>query len=460
MKSGRAIPSPKSLPKMAAFVSDNRAFCRWLLKVLRVCLCGACLLLQVSLAAHAQTEQNSSERKTVTTPTLREPVYKALAEAQEKAEASQTAEAIAILDRMQNRGGLNSYEAAMMWKFYASIYSSRENYDDAIRAYQNLLNQSDLPEALETEALYNLGQLSFVREDYTGAIEQLERWFEVVTNPAPKAYVFLAQAYYQTEAFGKALRPAQQAVNIVEKQGDVPKEDWYLLLRAIHFEQNDYAAMARVLEKLVKHYPKKSYWVQLSGIYGELNQADKRLSAMEVAYRQNLLDEEKELVNLAQFLLLAEVPYKAAKVLQKGMKDGIVKEDEDNLRLLSNAWSMAQEAERALPTLIKAARISDTGELDVRLGQTYFQLDKWEEAVTSFRKGLDKGELDDAGNAYLLLGLSLHNLDRLNDAIDTFRMAAKYDDSKDEALRWIQYLEKEKERRELLVQSMQEPEAD
>ncbi|AZR43111.1 tetratricopeptide repeat protein [Marinobacter salarius] len=445
MKSGRAISNLKSLMKRLAF---------------RVGLCGLCVLIQMPLTALAQTEQSSAERKTITTPTLRENVYRSLSDAQEKAEANQSVEAIAILDRLQNRGGLNSYEAAMMWRFYASIYYSQDNYDDAIQAYQSLLNQSDLPKALETEALYSLGQLYFVREDYKGAIEQLERWFEVVTNPTPKAYYFLAQAYYQTGAFDRALKPIQRAVDIVEKQGKVPREDWYMLLRAIHFEQNDYAAMARVLEILVKHYPKKSYWVQLSGIYGELKQEDKRLSALEIAYRQNLLDEENELITLAQLLLRAEVPYKAARVLEKGMKDGIIKEDKDNLRLLSNAWTMAQEAEKTLPTLIQAAKISDTGELDVRLGQTYYQLDQWEQAVTSFRRGLNKGAPDQADNAYLLLGLSLYNLDRLDDAIDTFRQATKYDDSRDEARRWIEYLEKEKERREQLAQSILELESD
>lgn len=426
----------------------------------RMCLCGLCVLLQMPLTAHAQTGQSSSERKTVTTPTLRENVYRTLSDAQEKAEANQAAEAIATLDRLRNRGGLNSYEAAMMWRFYASIYYSQDNYDDAIQAYQNLLNQSDLPQALETEALYSLGQLYFVREDYKGAIKLLERWLELVTNPTPRAYVFLAQAYYQTGEFGKALKPIQRAVDIMEKQGKVPREDWYMLLRAIHFEQNDYAAMAGVLETLVKHYPKKSYWIQLSGVYGELKQEDKRLSALEIAYRQNLLDEEKELINLAQLFLRADVPYKAARVLEKGMADGIIKEDKDTLRLLSNAWSMAQEAKKALPSLIQAAKISNTGKLDVRLGQSYFQLDQWEEAVTSFRRGLNKGALDQADNAYLLLGLSLYNLDRLDDALDTFRQAAKYEDSEDEARRWIQYLEKEKERREQLAQSILELESD
>ncbi len=402
MKSGKAIQKTTSLIRALAF---------------RAGFCLLFVLLQLTLTAHAQTDQDRSDRRTVETPTLRKKVFSTLSEAQTQAESNQTAEAIATLDRLQSRGGLNSYEAALMWRLYASLYFSQDNYDKAIQAYQNLLNQSDLPEALETEALYSLGQLYFVREAYEGAIRLLDRWFELVTNPNPRAYVFLAQAYYQLGQFSKALEPAQEAVDIVENQGEVPKEDWYMLLRAVHFERNDYAAMARVLERLVRHYPKKAYWIQLSDVYGELNQDGKRLSALEVAYRQNLLDEEKELIKLAQLLLQAEVPYKAARVLGKGIKDGKIRENEDNLLLLANAWSMAQEAEKSLPALIQVANLSNTGEMNLRLGQTYFQLD------------------------------------RLDEAIRSFRQAAKYDGSKDEARRWIEYLEKEKERREQLARN-------
>lgn len=454
MKPSITTPSTTPLMKLSDLVSGSDR-CRLRLRIaVRVCLCCTCMLLHMPQTANAETEPNSGERKTVRTPTLRENVYKTLSEVQKKAAANQTTEAIALLERLRSRSGLNSYEAAMMWKFYAFIYYSQENYDDAIQAYQNLLNQSDLPAALETEALYNLGQLYFIRDDYQAAIKQLERWFKVAPSPTPKAYVFLAQAYYQTGEYGKALKPAQNAVDSMETQGKVPQEDWYLLLRAIHFEQNNYVGMASVLEKLVKHYPKKSYWIQLSSIYGELRQEDKRLSALEIAYRQGLLDQEEELINLAQLFLLAKVPYKAAKVLGIGMKDGILTKNQDTLLLLSNAWAMAQEAEKALPILIQATELTNTGELDVRLGQTYYQLDQWEKAVSAFRQGLEKGGLDQIDNAYLLLGLSYYNLDQLDDAIDTFRLAERYDDSKDEARRWIQHLEKEQRRRELLAQSM------
>ncbi len=75
---------------------------------------------------------------------------------------------------------------------------------------------------------------------------------------------------------------------------------------------------------MIKHYPKKDYWVQLSAMYGELKDQQQQLAAMETAYVQDMLTEEKELVNLAYLFLANEVPYKAAKVLDQGIDEGVM----------------------------------------------------------------------------------------------------------------------------------------
>ena len=52
------------------------------------------------------------------------------------------------------------------------------------------------------------------------------------------------------------------------------------------------------------------------------------------------------------------------------MESGRVTKNAKNYRLLSQAWMLSQEDERAVPALKEAARLSDDGELDVRLGNT------------------------------------------------------------------------------------------
>ena len=83
--------------------------------------------------------------------------------------------------------------------------------------------------------------------------------------------------------------------------------------------------MLPLFEELVRFYPKKRYWTQLSGVYGELKQENKQLSSLEAAHDQRLLDKETEYVSLYQLLMRAEAPLKAARVMQYGMKKNLLK---------------------------------------------------------------------------------------------------------------------------------------
>ena len=408
-----------------------------------------------SASAEPSNAPQTETRQTKKTPALREKIYKILSEAQTQAENNQAAQALASLDRLKKNTSLNSYEKAMMWKFYAYIYYSQENHDKAITSYLNVLKQEALPNALESEALYSLGQLYFVKEEYKQAIAYLNRWFDLVESPKPQAYIMLGQAYYQLNDITQALPPIQSAISLVEQKGEIAKESWYLLLRALYFEQKHYQQAANTLEKLIQHYPKKDYWVQLSSAYAELKQDKKQLSALEIAYRQNLLDKESEWLTLAQLMIFNDVPYKAAKVLERGINDGIISQSKDNLKLLSYAWSSAQEAKKALPVLIKAAETSNTGEIDIQLGSTYYQLDEWQKAVSFLQKGINKGDVKSKENAYMLLGLSLFNLNLFEDARYAFKEAAKFNGAKASANQWLAYVDNEIKRRDLLAQTLE-----
>ena len=163
---------------------------------------SACLLLAAPMfsadwltgVAFAQSDDKSGERKTRKTPAMREQTYKRLSESREFAEAEQYGEALKVLNRMIERGGLNSYEAAQAYNFYGYIYFSQDKYQDAIRAYQNVLAQENLPIAMETATIYSLAQLYFAIEDYGQAIAMINRWLERTEDPGPAPYILLAQA--------------------------------------------------------------------------------------------------------------------------------------------------------------------------------------------------------------------------------------------------------------------------
>src|SRR6056300_459923 len=189
-------------------------------------------------AAYAEEEK---KRETRRTPALREATYKRLAESQELVDLKDYAGADQVLLELLERRGLNAYEIASAYNMRAFVSFSNEDYPGAIAAYEGVLSQSpEIPEALEQSALYSLGQLYFVQEDYTKAIGYLNRWFEVTENPGPQPFMFLAQAYYQLEQYTKVPEIVQQAMDVAVARDQDIKENWWLLSRAAYYELEDW----------------------------------------------------------------------------------------------------------------------------------------------------------------------------------------------------------------------------
>jgi tetratricopeptide (TPR) repeat protein len=135
-------------------------------------------------------------------------VYEKLAEAQAAAEAKDLATAAKILDGMlagRRDNELNSYELANVYNLYAFIHYSREDYDGALQAYENVVRQPDIPLAMEINTRFTIAQLYFVQERWQDGIAALNKWFEMTDTPNANAYVLLAQGYYQLKDYDKAL---------------------------------------------------------------------------------------------------------------------------------------------------------------------------------------------------------------------------------------------------------------
>ena len=395
-------------------------------------------------------------RKTKKTPTLRKAVYEKLAEAQELMETDtpDTAGAQRLVDQVKNMKDLKPYELAQMYNFYAYLYYAQGNTKQAITAYEQVLSQPELPEAMQTQTIYTLAQLHFADEQYQKSIDMMNRWFANAVNPGPDPYIILGQAYYQLGQFEKALQPVETAIRLAKEKGKPVKENWLLLLRVFYYELNDYTKVASILEELLQTWPKKEYWVQLAGMYGELNREVEQVAAYEIAYLQGMFTQERELVQMAQLYMSQAVPYKAARVLEKGMGDGTIEGTGKNMRLLAQAWAMAQEDDKAVPALQEAARLTGDAELYVRLAQSYINKTEWQMAIDSLETALSRGGLKRTDQARIMMGMAQFNLDRLTPAEKTFQLAAKDQRSAKAARQWIQYIQSERERKAELAAAL------
>jgi tetratricopeptide (TPR) repeat protein len=404
------------------------------------------LLLGTTAAVHAQA---GGERKTRVTVAMSQPVYKALTEAQELVEKKEYGAALKVLETLRGKK-LSPYEAAQAWNYTAYTHYLQEQYPQAIRAYEQVLAQGELPEAIVTSTLKTLSQLYFTVEQYAKALTTVQRLMAALAEPSQEVYLLLGQAHFQLKQYAEALPAIDRAIAMARAQGNEPQENWLLLKQVIYYERKDYARMVEVVKELLRLYPKESYLRTLAGAYSELGDTRKQLAVMEALYDQGYLTAGRDLVNLANLFLLHEVPVKAARVLERALAAKQVESDVANLRLLSQAWYQAREDAKAIPPLARAAAQAEDGELSVRLAQSYLNLEQWEQAAAALEEGLRKGGLGRTDQAYVMLGMARFNLQRLEQARGAFERALADKRSQKVAGQWLAYVDQELQRRQAL----------
>ena len=340
----------------------------------------------------------------------------------------------------------SDYEQTQVWKFSAYIYYSLDDYKNAIRSYRRVVDGEGTPIELKLDTRYTLAQLYTVLEDYKNAAKELEIWMEASLIVGADAKMLLAQIFYQLERKNDSLRFVNEAIADVEAKAILPKEGWWGLQRVLYYEKNDYKKVVDILEKLVKHYPKWTYWRQLGGMYGEQEREMDRLVATEMVYLNGELSKESQVLSMAYMYLGAEVPYRAAVIIDKGMKDGIIKRSAKNLEILGTAWYQAKDLNNAVKALENASKKSDTGNLQARLAGIYLDLGRDAEAYKAATRADKKGDVKKPDSNFLVMGNALINLNCYKDAVGAFKKSlkvAKDKKGKRYPKQWIRYAETE-----------------
>ena len=404
-------------------------------------------------AVAQEEEDKKAPMKGKKTQALGKQVYTIITDANEKVDAEDYAGARALIDKAKGLPKLTPYETAQIYSFSGFLNFNQERYTAALNDYERVLGQPDLPEGLLQQTYKTIAQLLFATEQYAKAIERAREYMEVAGED-PDMYALIATGYYQLEQTNRIIQPIEKAISLANERGSKPKEQWYLLQRVAYWDKEDYRKVRDILEILVVNWPKKEYWSQLSGIYFELKDESRQLAAYEAAYDHGLLETNAELTQMAQLFMQAEVPYKGARVLEQGMEAGQVEKNQRNLRLLSQAWQMAQEDRKAIPPLQQAASLSDDGDLFARLATSYLNLSEYKNCIDASRKAIDKGGLKYPGDTWLVLGMCQFESKQLKSAKSSFQNAAKYEKSAKNARSWIAYTESEQARLQQLQDSL------
>jgi len=415
---------------------------------LKLCMLLLAGMLACGNAAAQGSGQADKEDKTKTkqAQAVSKAVYERITSAQEAVDAEDYAGALKMLNSLYNPDKLTEYEQANVLNYIGFVYYNMGDMANAIRTYEKLLAIPSLEPQMAKQTTFTLAQLLTVEEKYARALTTLNKWFVLETNPAPEPFILKAQIHYHLNQYQSMIQPIENAMQVAESRGKPVKEDWWGLLNFAYFQMENFEKVRDIQKTLLVTWPKKQYWKSLAGAYTELGQDEKLIYAYDAAFTQGMLEQGTEFVTMAQLYLQAEVPYKAATLIEEKMAAGIVEKNAKNYRLLSQAWQLSMEDKKAIPALMAAAALTTDGEIDARLANSYLNVGDYANCVASARDAIRKGGLKSPDNIQISLGMCLYNQQKYNESKAAFNEAAKAPRSRRTSDQWKRVIDAEVER--------------
>jgi tetratricopeptide (TPR) repeat protein len=387
------------------------------------------------------------------TQTLGRRVYTRINEVMELRDMELYAEALEVLGEIRedyDRDRLNDREKFVMWQFYANLYQIQEQYPQAIQAYIEMSNLENLTQEQIEQTLYYLGSLYYVEENFREAIDYFIQYNDIAIEPNEDVYYRIGTGYYQLEEYLESIPFILRNMEILRAKNEEISKNTYDLLRALYFNVEDYAAAYQVLRESVVLFDEQGDWVLLPAVLGQIELFTEQGQSYYVVDTLGHLDSDSQLINLAAQLYNNDYPYGCARIMERGMSEGIIEQDESNLSFLSTCYQIAREDEKAAPPLERAAEMSEDGENYARLGRIYSTLGDFEKSIEAFDLALEKGDLDREDQVHLSRARSYMELNRYDEGLVAARAARLDERSEETADTWITVLGREKVRYEAL----------
>lgn len=371
------------------------------------------------------------------------------------------------LKSLYDNGKLNGYDSAIMWQYIGIIRYEMDDLNGTIEAYEKFLShKEDVNESTVSQMTYGLGQLYFSRgmdkdgaaqkKDILKSLDLLKTWENESTVISVGQYFFISQVYYSLEDYKATLKYIDTVIKEATLANLEMSESWYRTRLSAYYELQNYPMMKKTLITLVGNWPKPAYWWQLSSTFNELNDETSFFAATEMIYLSGYFDKPSHYTMMAQIFMAQDAPIKAAWILEFALKEKILESNKDSLKLIGQAYLMAQEYKKAIAPLSNVAALEKDYQLWMQVGQVQQALDNMKGAAEAFDNSLavvPKKEQKDAFALQVLKGNVLTEMRKYSDAKKAFAAADKLAATKaqrKQMVRWHSYWNAEKKTWELM----------
>jgi tetratricopeptide (TPR) repeat protein len=294
----------------------------------------------------------------------------------------------------------NTFDRAFTDRFIGNLLATQNGKArKSIEYLQKAVAPNKLNDSEQVGTIKLIADLSLQEEQYDSALKYYKQWLEVTCKEDFDVYFRMANAYYQTQKYAEIIAPINKAIALAKK----PNKTAYALKMTSYYSRKMYKETIQVQEETVRIFPDdKGQWTQLGFFYMLVEDHKKALSTFEMAYMQGYLSKPAEIKALSQLYSMNNIPVKAAKILEKYLKSGLVKTDERMLTSVASSYQQAKEFKEAADFYGQSAKLSSDPDLYKKQGMVYYALEKYSSAIVALQKALDGGS-DKKGPIHLAM---------------------------------------------------------
>ncbi len=362
--------------------------------------------------------------------------YKVISAAQESLSAGQPKEAIKKIRPLLSKIKDKPYDQAIAFQTLGFAFYEANDSKNAKAAFAKAISLNVLPKDVQQKLLFNLTKIYSLDNDDKQAKIYLEKWLNTKPKMDTDGYILAAMVYYNLQQYQSMIPHLKSAIKLKKNA----PTNWYELLGSAYIQIKQYKNAASVYESLVRKKPtEKQLWLQLATIYQLANNSKKSLAISELAYKKGLFN-EKEILNLANSYNYHNMPFKAGTLLEQELSNGSIKRTKKTLELLANSWILAQEQTKAIKTLTTISKNSPSSDISFRLGQLYYETEKWDKAIAAFKTVVEDKDYKLRSKALIFLGIAAYEQNELALSEKSFTRALSYKQTRNHAEQWLRQL--------------------
>jgi len=269
----------------------------------------------------------------------------------------------------------------------------------------------------------------------------MKEYFSEAIKPSANAYAMYASLNFQLERFKDSICPSYIALEV----GSKSKKSLYGMMFGAHLKLNDEAGAEVVAEEMIELFPEeKSVYNNLFAVYSMRGKQADMLALAELARMNGMWRSETNYKQLSALFANNKIPRLAAERFKEGIDDGIVESTEENWKKVADNYFFAKDRDNAIEAYKKAGSFTNSGKHDYSIANIYFDQSEFSKAIDTYNKAINKGNLRDGDTGYALIqmGQAYFRLGQYENAISALKRAAGYSKVSKNANAYIAYIGK------------------